>query len=108
MLDTLSNSTVQAVLDHQENGYSTTRNWFHVILVNQNNDTLSFSQNNYVRSNAWQLPWKTQYMGINFNCYNLDFSRLIDASIPESFFDKDVFENSEFIMAIADYLKSKK
>jgi len=104
MLDTLDNSVTQRVLNQTEGGWSTTSNWFAIQIASENNDTLNISRNYYISTLPWNLPWKFEYKGLNFNCYNIDFSRFINSCIPEKFMDKGVFDNSVLIMEIADYL----
>jgi photosystem II stability/assembly factor-like uncharacterized protein len=107
MLDTLDNSIIQSVLNQTEGGWSTTSNWFTVQIINQNNDTLNIVRSYYMKTLPWNLPWKFEYNGQHFNCYNIDFSRFIDACIPDNFTDKGVFNNSRLIMEVANYLWNK-
>ncbi|MCZ2356127.1 MAG: hypothetical protein LC115_05470 [Bacteroidia bacterium] len=107
MLDTLDNSIIQSVLNQTEGGWSTTSNWFTVQIINQNNDTLNIVRSYYMKTLPWNLPWKFEYNGQHFNCYNIDFSRFINACIPDNFTDKGVFNNSRLIMEVADYLWNK-
>lgn len=107
MLDTMDNSIIQSVLNQTEGGWSTTSNWFTVQIINQNNDTLNIVRSYYMKTLPWNLPWKFEYNGQYFNCYNIDFSRFINACIPDNFTDKGVFNNSRLIMEVADYLWNK-
>jgi len=107
MLDTLDNSVIQRVLNQTEAGWSTTSNWFTIQITNENNDTLNISRNYYINTLPWNLPWKFEYKGLNFNCYNIEFSQFVNSCIPENFIDKGVFDNSILIMEIADYLWNK-
>lgn len=108
ILDTLNGSIIGNILDECERVWSTTNNWFNIQVVNQNNDTLNISRNYYVSTLPWNLPWKYEYKGLNFNCYNLEFSKFINSCIPDNFIDKEVFDNRVLIMKIADYLNSKR
>ncbi len=107
MLDSLDNSIIQSVLNQTEGGWSTTSNWFTVQIINQNNDTLNIERSYYMKTLPWNLPWKFEYNGQHFNCCNIDFSRFINACIPDNFTDKGVFNNSRLIMEVADYLWNK-
>jgi len=107
MLDTLNGSIITPVLNQQEGVWSTTSNWFTIQIVNTNNDTLNISRDYYESTLPWNLPWKFVYNGLNFNCYNIEFSRFINYCIPDSFMDKEVFDNRILIMQIADYLYNK-
>lgn len=107
MLDTLNNSVIATILNQQEGWTSTTSNWFTIQTINQNNDTLNIVREYYVKTLPWNLPWKFEYKGEHFNCYNIEFSRLIHSCIPDDFTDKRVFSNSCLIMEVADYLWNK-
>ncbi|HEX8549352.1 MAG TPA: hypothetical protein VF691_20490, partial [Cytophagaceae bacterium] len=107
ILDTLNDSIIANILDQRERVWSTTSNWFTIQVVNQNHDTLNISRNYYVNKMPWNLPWEYEYKGLYFNCYNVDFSKLINFCIPENFMDKEVFDNRFLIMHIADYLYNK-
>ncbi|MES2513265.1 MAG: hypothetical protein V4580_03945 [Bacteroidota bacterium] len=104
-LDTISNSIIGAILDKNERIWSTTSNWFTMNIVNEYHDTLHISRNYYVNTLPWNLPWKIEYKGLNFNCYDIELSRFIKNCIPDNFMDKEVFDNKLLIMQIADYLK---
>lgn len=102
-LDTLADDILFTILRPQVGFYSTTSNWFTIEIVNQNNDTLKISQIYYF-STPWNLPWIVQYDGLNFACYNVEFSQFINSCIPEDFRGKYIFDNSLLIMEIADFL----
>lgn len=106
-LDTLGNDFISEFLNQKEQRYSTTSNWFTIQIINENNDTIKISREYYLESLPWNLPWKFEYKGQNFNCYSIDFSRFIDACTPEKFMDKELFDNRALIMSIADYLWEK-
>ena len=108
ILDTLDNSVIQSILNQTEGGWSTTSNWFAIQITNENNDTLNISRNYYISTLPWNLPWKFEYKGLYFNCYDIEFSRFINSCIPDKFMDKGVFDNSVLIMEIADYLWNRK
>lgn len=108
MLDTLSNNILEKVLNKQENLTSTTSNWFTIQIINQNNETINITRSYYEKTLPWNLPWKFEYKGNHFNCYNIEFSKLINSYIPDYFTDKNVFDNSPLIMEISDYLWNKK
>ena len=107
MIDTLNNSVIATILNQREGWTSTTSNWFTIQIINQNNDTLNIVRSYYVETLPWNLPWKFEYNGQHFNCYNIDFSRLVNSCIPDDFTDKGVFNNSRLIMKVADYLWNK-
>jgi hypothetical protein len=107
MLDTLDNKVIEDVLNQQEGIWSTTSNWFTIRIINQNNDTINISRSYYSNSLPWNLPWKFEFNGQHFNCYNIDFSRFINNCIPKDFMAKEVFDNKFLIMEIADYLYNK-
>lgn len=104
MLDTISTSTLEAVLNKQEGWFSTTSYWSGILLINETNDTLALTKNYYVETIPWNLPWRVEYHGQYFNCYDIAFSQLINSCIPNDFMDKEVYSNSLFIMKLADYL----
>ncbi len=103
-LDTLSNEIINNILIQDERWSSTTTNWFSVQLINQNNDTLNVNYQYYVESQPWNLPWTFEYKNQYFKCYNLDFSKLINESIPNNFTDKEVLSNGRLIFRVAQYL----
>lgn len=107
MLDTLDNSIIQKILNQIEKGWSTTSNLFTIQIINQKKDTLNIGNSYYIKTLPWNLPWKFEYKGQHFNCYNIEFSRLINSCIPDDFKGKEVFNNSRLIMEIADYLWNK-
>ena len=107
ILDTLNGSIIKEILEQQEGVWSTTNNWFTIQLVNQNSDTVNISREYYLSSLPWNLPWKYEYNGLNFNCYNIEFSKFINSCIPDNFIDKKIFDNRILIMQIADYLYNK-
>jgi photosystem II stability/assembly factor-like uncharacterized protein len=107
ILDTLNSSIITDILNQQEGVWSTTSNWFKIQMVNQKNDTLNISRSYYVSTLPWNLPWKFEYKGQNFNCYNVEFSKFINACIPDNFMDKEVFDNKILIMQIANNLHDK-
>ncbi|RZL44410.1 MAG: hypothetical protein EOP00_19990 [Pedobacter sp.] len=104
MLDTLNSSIIEKILNKHEGGWSTTSNWFTIQIINQINDTLNIGRNYYISTLPWNLPWVYHYKGLNFNCYDIAFSRFINSCIPDDFMDKEVFDNSFLILEIADYL----
>lgn len=104
MLDTLDDSVIEAVLSQRETSFSTMTTWLSIQVVNQNNDTLSISRSYYVETLPWNLPWRFDYKGQRFTSYNIEFSRLVNSCIPNTFKEKRVFNNSFLIMKIADYL----
>ena len=108
IIDTLDNSIIQNVLNQVERDISTTRYWFTIQIVNKNNDTLNISRDYYTNTLPWNLPWKFEYKGLHFNCYNIEFSRFINSCIPDDFMNKNVFDNRFLIMEIADYLWNNK
>lgn len=108
VLDTLNTSIIATILDQQEGLTSTSSNWFTIQISNQNNDTINISRKYYVSTLPWNLPWKFNYKGLTFNCYNVEFSKFINTCIPSNFADKEVFDNKHLIMQIADYLYDKR
>jgi len=108
MLDTLNSSIITTILNQREGWTSTTSNWFTIQIINQSGDTLNITRNYYLSTLPWNLPWKFEYKGLNFNCYDIEFSRFINSCIPDNFMDKGVFDNKILIMQIADYLYNKK
>lgn len=104
ILDTLNNSIISNDLDQQERIWSTTSYWFTIQIVNQNNDTINISRKFFVTNQPWNLPWKFEYKGQTFNCYNIEFSKFINSCIPQHFMGKDAFDNKFLLMSIADYL----
>lgn len=106
-LDTLGNDFISEFLNQTEDTYSTTSNWFTIEIINENNDTIKISREYYVSTLPWNLPWKFEYKGQQFNCYSIEFSKFIDSCIPDLFFDKEIFDNRALIMQIADYLWNK-
>lgn len=108
MLETLDSEIIAIILNQREGIWSTTTNWFGIKLVNENKDILKISRTYASSSLPWHLPWKFEINGQYFNCYNIDFSRFTDNSIPEDFMSKEVFDNKYLIMEIADYLHTKR
>lgn len=108
ILDTLNGSVMTYIFNLREGWTSTESSSFTIQIVNQNSDTLNISRNYYNSTLPWNLPWKYEYKGLNFNCYNIEFSRFIDSCIPDNFINKEVFDNKTLILLIADYLYYKK
>lgn len=106
-IDTLSSSTIQKILDPDEDVISTTSNWFRMQIVNENNDTINISRKYFFKRLPWHLPWKVEYKGQNFICYDINLSRFINKCIPKEFDDKYVFDNSYLLMKIAEYVLRK-
>jgi len=104
-LDTLSSSVLEAILNQQEGGRSTSKNWFAIQIINQNNDTINIERFYYVKTLPWQLPWKFEYKGQHFNCYSIAFSRFIKTCISDDFKDKSVFDNRLLLIEISNYLR---
>lgn len=86
--------------------WDTYESWFNVQIVNENKDTVNI--NVHGSSPACGLPWKIEYKNQYFNCYSLAFSKFIKNCIPDSFRDKDIFENKTLLYSYANYLKRKK
>lgn len=86
--------------------WDTYESWFNVQIVNENKDTVNI--NVHGSSPACGLPWKVEYKNQYFNCYSLAFSKFIKNCIPDSFRDKDIFENKILLYSYANYLKRKK
>ncbi len=108
MLDTLDNSVIATIINQSDDLISsTTKNRFIIQIINQNKDTINISRLYYAETLPWNLPWEFEFNGQHFNCYSIDFSRLVNSSIPNDFNDKEVFSNSLLIMKIADYLWNK-
>ncbi|AWH84832.1 hypothetical protein HYN59_06695 [Flavobacterium album] len=103
MLDTINNQTIENIFRQRENIWSTTVNWTGVSIINQQNDTIHIGRSFYERSLPWNLPWHFQYKGLNFNCYQIGFSKFIDSCIPPGFMNKEIFDNRLLIMEIANY-----
>lgn len=108
MLDTLNNSVLDSVLKKKENLTSTTTNWFDIKIINKREDTLIVKREYHTEAFNWHLPWRVEYKGQYFSCYNIGFSRFINSCIPEDFFGKEGFNNGQLLMEIADYLWSRK
>lgn len=106
-LDTISSPTIEAILDQPERWMSTTSNHFWVEIINAKGDTLIATRNYYVKTLPGNLPWNFEYKGTNFNSYDIRFSQLVNACIPDEFMDKQAFNNSLMILEIADYLSKK-
>ena len=107
-LDTLNNTIIETILNREEGFASTTSNWFKIEITNQNNETINITRFYYENSLPWNLPWEFEYNGQHFNCYNVDFSRLVNSYVPEKFMGKEVFNNGCLILEVADYLWNKK
>jgi len=108
ILDTLDDDIIAKIIDEREDCFmSTTSNWFKIQIINQNNDIIRISRSYYCETLPWQFPWEFEFNEQHFNCYSIDFSRLVNSSIPNDFNDKEVFSNSLLIMKIADYLWNK-
>ncbi len=103
-LDSLDDHIISAIFEQREGVWSTTSNWFKILIVNQNNDTLNIARNYYVSTLPWNLPWHFEYNGQHINSYNIEFSRFVDSCIPDDFMGAGIFDNSVLLMEIADYL----
>lgn len=108
MLDTLNNSVLESVLKQTSGFTSTTTNWFDIKIVNKKNDTLIIKREYHEDTFPWYRAWRVEYKGQYFSCYNVSLSRFVNSCIPEGFFGKEEFNNSQLIMAIADNLWSRK
>jgi len=57
------------------------------------------------KGNVWMGElFKRLYYSNDFGVYDIEFSKFINACIPDNFMCKGVFDNSRLIMDIADYL----
>jgi len=108
ILDTLNNSVLESVLKQKESLTSSTTNWFDIKIVNKRDDTLIIKREYDIDNLPWCLPWRVEYKGQYFSCYNIGLSRFINSCIPQDFFGKQGFNNSQLLMAIADYLWSRR
>ena len=104
-LSGISDSVLLTTLDCPERVWSTTSNWFTVQLINEHKDTLNIGRKYYVSSTPWNLPWKMEYRGLHFNCYDVAFSEFISDCIPDDFMGKLYFDNSLLLLQIAEALK---
>lgn len=108
-IDKIDDSVIEEVLKQDRVYMSLLTNWFKVKVINQINDTLNISNDLFTIGSPWNLPWEFEFKGQHFNCYDIEFSRYIDESIPKDFMNKEVFDNKYLIKAIAEYLyKNKK
>ncbi|MDZ4745691.1 MAG: hypothetical protein SGJ05_06780 [bacterium] len=107
LLDTLRDEVVNYILSETTSVFSTTRNWIVIHLVNRNDDTLKISRYYYTIV-PWLLPWEFEYKGQRFNCYNVEFSRLVRSMLPEDFFELEAFDNKYLILDVANYLYFQK
>ena len=106
-LHTLKRSVLSKVLDHQESIWSNCSNLFKIEIINETHDTLHISRRYYKNTLAWNLPWVVEFKGKVFNSNSITLSKWIGTCIPNGFKDKDVFDNKNLIMNIADYLYNK-
>lgn len=60
----------------------------------------------YENNGPWQLPFSLMYKDKIYNCYDVNFAKFANDSLPEEFMSKGFFENWRLIMRIADYLYS--
>ncbi|MGE3801549.1 MAG: WD40/YVTN/BNR-like repeat-containing protein [Candidatus Kapaibacterium sp.] len=103
IVDTLESSVLANVLSQPEPIFSTTNYWIRVVIVNDNNDTVTLSRKYEEVVNPWFMPWQAECGKLHFNCYNLDFSKFIKWKLPRYLPDY-VFTNWYLLKKIGDYL----
>jgi hypothetical protein len=84
--------------------WSTCNEWFSVTIINDNSDTLTFTKQYFADSKAFHFPWTVNYRNVYFASYSLDFSKMINAIIPEKFRGKEYFDNNVLLIELNDYL----
>ncbi|MCX6316893.1 MAG: hypothetical protein NTW29_06365 [Bacteroidetes bacterium] len=104
LLNELRKEDIQTILTGRDIYWSTQQNEFEVMFINQQQDTLLLKQHYMLNPQPWHLPWEMVYKGIHFYVYDIGLSRFINACIPPRFFDKEVFDNSRFLMEAAFFL----
>ena len=103
MLDRIDKTTLYEILNMDEGVISTTRHWFEVDIINQNNDTCRMRSIYYLNGNPWFIPWHFECNGLHFNCYNVELSHYIKNCITEDSPEKKVFDNAVLLWKIGDY-----
>lgn len=106
-LDTIGVSTIEYILDKYEDLWSSSSVRFEIKISNTKNDNITFSQEYYHSFTPWNLPWKVEYNGKIFNCYDIEFSQFINSCLPEEFDNSDAFDNKYLILKIAEHLSNK-
>ena len=110
IVDTLNDSILYIVFNRK--GWESRHyNMFTVEIVNENNDTITVSKRYfyaYPRLSPLLLPWKFEYKGMNFSCYNIEFVKYVKSCIPDGFGNKEVLDNKFLLLEIADYLRYKR
>lgn len=107
MPDSLLTSAIHKILTEPHVGWSNTSYWFIIQMINQNSDTLNIFNSYTLNVHSWYLPWIFEYKGEYFSCNNIEFSQLINACLPDDFYNKSIFSNSRLIIEVADYLWKK-
>jgi photosystem II stability/assembly factor-like uncharacterized protein len=103
-LDIYLNETVDKIIEQNESVlWSTCNEWFGVTIINENADTLTFTKQYYADSKAYHFPWTVNYKKMYFTSYNLDFSKKINAILPEKFRGKEYFDNNVLLIELNDY-----
>lgn len=77
--------------------------WINVKVVNKNGDSISISYNYDCEATPWFLPWKIEYKGQNFLCYNISLSNYINSCYPII----KKYDNRYLILKVADHFYSK-
>ena len=108
MLDDIDKATLCDILNMGEGFTSTTKSWFKIEFVNQNNDTCWMRNFYYEDGDPWFLPWRFEYKGQHFNCYDVALSRFIKNCITEDFYGREAFDNAVLLMKIGDYYCRKR
>ena len=103
--DKYLNEKVNKIIEQNESVlWSTCNEWFGVTIINENADTLIFTKQYYADSKAYHFPWIVNYKNVYFTSYSLDFSKMIDAILPEKFRGKEYFDNNVLLIELNDYL----
>lgn len=108
MLDLIDKTTLSEILNMDNRITSTTRHWFEVEYINQNNDTCRTRNFYYENGDSWFLPWRFEFKGQHFNCYDIALSRFIKDCITEDFYGHEAFDNAVLLMKIGDYFYYRK
>lgn len=102
-LDTINGLTFLDIITSDLRCLSTSYYWINVKVGNINGDSISISYNYDCEATPWFLPWKIEYKGKKFLCYNISLSNYINSCYPII----KKYDNRYLILKVADYFYRK-